>query len=125
MGRKIAFALSLLVLIVTGVLGIYNGSNEWRGASTGWQQSVTAGEFVYGVLGLATAYGMIRRRWWTVGAAIAWAVGVIYVPGVAVMAYGGKDATLRSALLASAMSALIALGIIWTAKLRTAARYPG
>ena len=62
MGRKIAFALSLLVLIVTGVLGSYNGS---------------------------------------------------------------KDAALRSALLASAMSALIAVGIVWTAKARSPARQPG
>lgn len=124
MGRKIAFALSLLVLIVTGVLGIYNASNEWRGGSTAWQRSVTAGEVLYGVLGLATAYGMIRRRPWTVGTVVAWGVAVIYVPGVAVMAYGGKEATLGSALLASAMSALIAVGIVWTAKVRSPARQP-
>jgi len=76
MGRKIAFALSLLVLIVTGVLGIYNGIAEWRGGST------------------------------------------------AVMAYGGRDATVGRALTASAASALIAAGIISAAKVFTRTRQP-
>jgi hypothetical protein len=114
MGRKIAFALSLLVLLFTGVIGIYNGITEWRDAGTSMQRSVTAGVFLYGVFGLATAYGLVRRRRWTFASGIAWAICVTYVPGVAVMAYGGEDAILGSAIAASGGSALIAAGIVWT-----------
>ena len=43
-------------------------------------------------------------------------IAVTYVPGVAVMGYGGEDASLGSAIAASAGSAAIALGVVWTTK---------
>jgi hypothetical protein len=118
-GRKIAFVLALALLLFTGVAGIRNGVDDWGEAGTLAQQSVTGGVFLYGILGLITAYGLIRRRRWSVATAIAWAVVITYVPGVAVMAYGGEGATLGSALAASTGSALIALGVIWTTNVMT------
>ncbi len=119
MGRKIAWVLSLAVLVVTGVLGVYNGLTEWEDGRTPMQHSVTVGVLLYGILGLITALGLFRRRRWSVGTAIAWAVAVIYVPGVAVMAYGGEGAIMSSAIAASASSAVIAMGVVWTAHLLT------
>jgi hypothetical protein len=119
MGRKIAWVLSLAVLVVTGVLGVYNGLTEWEDGRTPMQRSVTVGVLLYGILGLITALGLFRRRRWSVGTAIAWAVAVIYVPGVAVMAYGGEGAIMSSAIAASASSAVIAMGVVWTAHLLT------
>lgn len=119
MGRKIAFVLSLLLLLVTGVLGIYNGITEWPEAITPVQQSVTGGVFLYGVFGLVTAYGLVRRRPWTLAFAVAWAVCVTYVPGMAVMAYGGEDAILSSAIAASVGSAIVALGVLWAVNMAT------
>ena len=119
MGRKIAWTLSLGLLLFTGVVGIYNGTTEWTGANTPAQQLVTVGVFLYGVFGLITAYGLIRRQRWTFVAAIAWAICVIYVPGLAVMAYGGEGAFLSSAIAASVGSALIALGVLWTVRKNT------
>ncbi|HEX6628593.1 MAG TPA: hypothetical protein VF105_11580 [Gemmatimonadaceae bacterium] len=125
MGRKVAFALSLVVLLVTGVLGVYNGSTEWGEGETPLQHSVTVGVFVYGVFGLLTAYGLIRRRRWSLKTAIVWAICVSYVPGFAVMAYADKDATPGSAIAASAGGALIALGVIWTISRMTRANPVG
>lgn len=119
MGRKIAWVLSLAVLVVTGVLGVYNGLTEWEDGRTPMQRSVTVGVLLYGILGLITALGLFRRRRWSVGTAIAWAVAVIYVPGVAVMAYGGEGAIMSSAIAASASSAVIAMGVVWTAHVLT------
>src|SRR4051812_19732378 len=119
MGRKIAFAVSLLLLVFTGVVGIYNGITEWRDGLDPMQRSVTAGVFLYGIFGLATAYGLVRRLRLTLVSAIAWAICVTYVPGVAVMAYGGEDAFLGSAIAASVGSALIAGEIVWTVLLWT------
>jgi hypothetical protein len=39
---------------------------------------------------------------------------VIYVSGVATIAYGGPDAPLGSAVAANGGSAAIALGVVWT-----------
>jgi FtsH-binding integral membrane protein len=119
MGRTIAWVLSLLMLLLTGVVGFYNGLTEWGEGSTVMQHSVTAGVLLYGILGLVTAFGLFRRRRWSVGTAIAWALAVIYVPGVAVMVYGGDGATLGSAIVASGASAVIALGVVWTAHVMT------
>src|ERR1700716_3574625 len=105
MGRKIAWVLSLAVLIVTGVLGVRNGVTEWNSGTTWAQKSVPLGVFLYGVFGLATAYGLFRRRKWSVGTAIAWGIAIAYVPGVAIMAFGGEGAILSSAIAASAASA--------------------
>ena len=83
---------------------------------------MTLGVLLYGVLGLITAYGLFRRERWALGPAIGWAIAVTYVAGVAVMAYGGEDAILGSAIAAiaaSAGSALIALGVIWTVRTTT------
>ena len=119
MGRKVAWVVSLCVLSVLGCLGVYNGLNEWGEGRTPFQHSVTVGVLLYGVLGLITAYGLFRRERWTIWPAIGWAIAVSYVPGAAVMAYGGEDAILVSAIAASAGSALIALGVIWTVKVST------
>lgn len=119
MGRKIAWGVSLALLLVTGCLGLYNGLTDWGEGQTLAQQSVTAGVLVYGVLGLLTAYGLFRRRRWSLATAIAWGLVITYVPGVAVMAYADKGTTLGSAIAASAASALIALAVIWATRANT------
>ena len=119
MGRKIAWVLSLALLIVLGVLGIRNGVAEWNSGTTPAQKSVTVGVLLYGVLGLVTAYGLFRRRRWSIGTAIAWSIAITYVPGVAIMAFGGEGAILSSAIAASAASAVIGAGVIWTAIVMT------
>jgi peptidoglycan/LPS O-acetylase OafA/YrhL len=124
MGRKIAVVISLLLLIFTGVVGIHNGITEWGDADTPFQRSVTGGVFLYGLFGLVTVYGLLRRRRWTLITAAAWAVCVTYVPGAAVMAYGGEDAILGSALAASVGSALIAAAVVWTTRMWTLPRAP-
>jgi hypothetical membrane protein len=118
-GKNIAWAISLLLLFFTGFVGIYNAANEWHDAATPLQRSVTVGVFLYGILGLVTAYGLIRRRRWSLRTAIGWGLCVTYVPGVAVLAYGGDDAFLGSAIAASVGAALIASFVIWTTNIVT------
>ncbi len=116
MGRSIAWFLSLGALLCTGVTGIYNGISEWKGAETALQKSVTAGVFLYGVVGLIATLLLFKRRRWSVAAAIAWGVIVTYVAGVSTIAYGGEDASLGSAIAASGGAGLIALGVVLTAR---------
>ena len=118
MGRTVAWVLSLGLLLFTGVVGVYNGLTEWGEGRTPMQHSVTAGVLLYGLLGLVSAFGLLRRRRWCVGTVMAWAVAVTYVPGAAVLVYG-EDAFISSAIAASVGSALIALGVLWTAHVMT------
>jgi hypothetical protein len=119
-GRTIAWVLAILVLLCTGVLGVRNGVTEWSGAHTGWQKSVTGGVLLYGVLGLAAGIGLLRRRAWSLPVALAWGAVVTYVPGVAVLAYGGPDGTIGAAIAASIGAFVIALLVVLAT--RTAAR---
>lgn len=121
MGRKIAWVVSLGLLIFSGVVGTYNGLTEWGEGRNALQHSVTVSVAVYGVFGLLTAYGLVRRRRWSIRTAIVWTIGVTYAPGVAVMAYAGEDAMLASAIAASVGSLLLALGVIWTTNVMTRA----
>ena len=118
MGRKIAWFASVAVLAITGVLGVRNGVTEWGEGRTAFQESVTVGVLAYGIFGLITLYGLLRRQRWSLLPAALWAICVIYAPGVAVMAYD-KEASLGSALAASGASGLIALGVMWTANVMT------
>jgi uncharacterized membrane protein (DUF485 family) len=119
MGRTAAWVISLALLAFTGVVGIYDGFSEWRGGPTPLERSVTVGILLYGLFGLASAYGLFRRKRWSLRTVVAWAVAVTYVPGVAVMAYAGEDATVGSAIAASVGSLVIALGVIWTTNVMT------
>ena len=118
-GHTSAWIVSLVLLLGIGSIGVYNGVTEWGDGTTPWQQSVTVGVLLYGVLGVVSAYGLFRRQRWAMRTVIAWAVVVTYVPGVAVMAYSDKDATLGSAIAASVGAALIALGVAWTTNVMT------
>ena len=102
---------ALLILGTTGVIGIRNAIAERTDAITIMQQSVTAGVFLYGVLGVVAAGGLAMRRHWSVRAAMAWLVPITYVPGAAAVAYG--NAGIGAALVASVSSSLVGAGVVW------------
>jgi hypothetical protein len=114
--RKIVWFVAIALLLITGALGIYNGLNEWRGAGTTLQKSVTASVFIYGLLGITGATGMIARQRWSVWVVMAWAVAITWAAGVSVIAYGGKDVTALTAIAAGISAAIIALVVIWGAR---------
>ena len=118
-GYTSAWIVSLLLLLGIGGIGVYDGIREWGQGTTFWQRSVTGGVFLYGVLGLVSAYGLFRRRRWALRSVIAWAIVVTYVPGVAVMADGGEGAMIGAAIAASVSTGLVALGVIWTTNVMT------
>lgn len=117
--RRVAWILSLGLLLVTGGLGIREAITERSNGGTALQKSVTIGVFLYGVLGLVSAYGLFRRRSWSVSTAIAWGLVITYVPAAAITGYGGEPAPVGSVIAASGVTALLALGVIWTAQLVT------
>ena len=119
MGRTIAWVLSIGLLIITGAAGVREGLTEWHEGRTALQHSVTAAVLLYGILGFSAAYGLFRHRRWSVATAIAWGLAVTYAAGVAVISDGDADASIGSALAASASCAVIALGVIWTARVTT------
>ena len=110
---RIARALALLILLITGVLGLHNGVTERTGAHSTLQRSVTIGVLLYGLLGLASVYGVVRRRAWSVWSVTAWAVVVTYVSGTAALAYGGDDVTMMTALASGLAGALIGAFTLW------------
>jgi hypothetical protein len=59
---------------------------------------------------------MIARRQWSVWVVTAWGVTCTYVASVAVIAYGGSDASVIGSIIAGFSSALIALAVVWTAR---------
>jgi hypothetical protein len=103
------------LLLITGGLGIREGITERSNGGTALQKSVTIGVVLYGVLALVSAYGLFRRRAWSVGTAIAWGLVITYVPAAAIIGYGGEPTPVGSVLAASGVVALLALGVIWTA----------
>ncbi len=122
--RKVAWVLALALLLFTGIDGVYNGTTEWNANLTPFQKSVTGGVLLYGVMGLVTAFGLFRHRRWTVVASVVWAAIITYVPGAAVIAYGGDTATVGTAVVASGASAVIAACVVWTAWAPTRADQP-
>jgi hypothetical protein len=113
MGRRIVWVLVMLLLGLTGALGVYNGISEWNDPHTSLQQSVTVAVLLYGIAGLAGTYALALRRGWSVWAAVAWGVCTTYAGTVATIAYGGSDGSSGAALAAGLACVLIAAATIW------------
>jgi hypothetical protein len=117
MGRSIARIVAILLLAATGVLGIYNGFDEWANPYSPFQRTVYVGVVSYGVLGLIGTYGVIRRRSWRRPVVIAWAVFVTFVSGTAAVAYGGPEVTPIAAIAAGAGGALAGAFVVWATRM--------
>lgn len=119
MARRVAWILSILLLLNVGALGIYNGLNELSGARMPLQKAVTLGMLTYGLLGVAAALALMVRhrsaRWLT----IAWAIVVTCVASVASITYGGGDATIGGSIAGGVGAALLGLGVVWCASTGT------
>ena len=119
MGRRIVWVLVMLLLGLTGAVGVYNGISEWSDPHTPLQQSVTVAVFLYGIAGLAGTYALALRRRWSVWAAVAWGVCTTYAGTVATIAYGGADASPGAALAAAVACVSIAAVAIWGTRAST------
>jgi membrane associated rhomboid family serine protease len=116
MGRSIARLVAILLLVVTGLLGVYNGVIERSDVETPLQASVNAGVLLYGVLGLVGTYGALRRRRWVVWSVTAWAILITYVSGTAALAFAGADAGIVGAVSAAVGAALIGAFVVWAVR---------
>ncbi len=112
--QRFARWLVVVLLGVTGALGLYNGIDEWDVARSPLQRTVTVCVFLYGLFGVLAAAGLIRRARWAVWAAVGWALAVTYAGGLAAIAYA-PEATAGGALASAIASALIGVFAVWIA----------
>jgi len=115
MARKAAWIVAILLLLNTGVLGVYSGLDELSDARTPLQRSVTGGVLTYGILGLAAAIALFVRHRWSVPLSIGWAVVITYVASAAAPAYAGEDATVGGAIAGGIGAGLIGAFVVWCA----------
>jgi hypothetical protein len=116
--KKAGWILAIVLLLATGFLGLYNGIRDRGQGLTALQHSVTIAVLLYGVLGFTGAFGLLRRRRWSVGVALAWAAVVTYTGTVASFAFhdptfaepGTLTAVLGSFLGSGVASALVVWG---------------
>jgi hypothetical protein len=117
--RKVGWALSLVVLFLSGSLGLSNGVRELTDALTPFQRAVSIGVLVYGVLGVVGGVALAARHPSSAWLATMWGIVVTYVASFAAIAYAGADATVVGAVASGLGSALIAAGVIWSARVST------
>jgi len=115
MARKAAWIVAILLLLNTGVLGVYSGLDELSDARTPLQRSVTGGVLTYGILGLAAAIALFVRHRWSVPLSIGWAVVITYVASAAAPAYAGEDATVGGAIAGGIGAGRIGAFVVWCA----------
>jgi hypothetical protein len=116
MGRRIARVVAILLLGITGVLGTYNGIDERANPYSLFQRVVYLGVVSYGVLGIIGVYGVMRRRGWSHGVVVAWALAITFVAGTAAMAYGGPEVTSVAGIAAGLGAALIGAFVVWAVR---------
>jgi hypothetical protein len=118
-GRYIAIGF----LALTAVAGIANAINEAGVLDTALQNSVAFADALWGVLGIAAAVGIWKRRPWAVGVSVAWGVTVAYTATVASFAFSdptfSQPGTLTGAIAAGTATLVIAGLIVWAARVAT------
>src|SRR5690349_148581 len=119
MARKSAWIVSILLLLNTGGIGVYNGITELPEAGTALQKSVTIGVLIYGLLGLIAALALVLRRRSAVWLTVGWSVVITYVASTAALAYGGNDASVGGAVAGGLGAALIGALVVWCARVVT------
>jgi hypothetical protein len=106
-----------VLLLSTAFLGIMNGPSDLREVESTGQFVVGLAVTTYGIAGLTAAYGLWRRKRWTVPSTMIWAVGAITAASVSPIAYGGGEVTiavaLTSGLAAAAIVGAVLLFVLW------------
>ena len=95
-----------------------NGTNEWEGATNGFQRSVTVAVLFYGIYGIVAALGVALRKKWSLKAAIAWGVACTYAATGAVAAYGGSRSVIELGGAFVAV-ALVCAAVAWATRVAT------
>jgi uncharacterized membrane protein len=111
--RRIVSSLLVLLLSVTGVLGVWNGLDDFRNAKTTWQRAVSASVFLYGVAAFVAIAGILKRRKWGLLFVSVWGVSCIFAAFGGTLFYGETD--VRTAILAGASVLLVAGPLLWVA----------
>lgn len=114
--RAVGRIVAALVLLATGVLGLYNGVSELADAENTAQRLVTLGVLLYGLFGVPAGLGVLLRRRWGVALAGAWAVTVSLVGPAATVYYGGEPVLGVATLAAFVGSAAVAVVVWWLAR---------
>jgi peptidoglycan/LPS O-acetylase OafA/YrhL len=121
--RKASWLLAITLLLVTGGIGLYNGSVEYATGATHLQRSVSVAGFLQGLFGVIAAVGLARRRPWSVYATAAWAVCMLYTASVASFAYHdptfANTGTATGVAMAAIVVALIGAAVVWAARVAT------
>jgi hypothetical protein len=112
MSRTLLWRLVALVLpLLTGLLGAFNGPEAFRVATTGGQRIAAGTQTAYGILGLTSTIGLAQGRIWARQALIAWAILLTITGGMAPVIWGATG--VGSGLLALVATAVIAAGGVW------------
>ena len=102
----------LAVLIATGILGLLNGPPDLRQRQSGLQLLVACAVILYGIGGLAGAFGFWRYRSWTPVALYLWGLGATAAGSIAPIAFGCDVpwyAPVASGLASLAIAAVVIL----------------
>ena len=117
--RSAGLVVSIAILFVSGAIGVNNGLREISMTLTPLQRSVSIGVLIYGIAGLAGGIALVARHPSAVWFATIWGIVVTYVSSLAAIAYAGEAATVAGAIASGFGAALIAVGVVWAARLAT------
>ena len=87
MWLKVGGALAFLLLLGTGIAGMYNLIAEAPDVATPLQTGTTLGIGMYGAFGLVSAVGLVMRRPWARPFTAVWAVAIATTAVLAPLAY--------------------------------------
>ncbi len=113
-------ALSLLLLTGIGLLGAWNGVQDWVNAETSLQQLSGITQLLYGVLALLGLLSLLFGWRGLRPVMTAWFAAMAVSGGLAPIAWGG--ATIGEGIAVMILSGVAGLGVLWIVR---RARVPG
>jgi hypothetical protein len=113
MRRRIFWWLSVLIVLAMTILGLYSGPEDFVHASKGGDRLLAVFVTIYGITGLISFYGMLRKRSWVMIPLVIFACAATFAGTFASIYYSPPDTWWISGITSAASCVALLIFVLF------------
>ena len=108
--RRVVWWMIVCLVLITTVVGLYNGFGDWPDSKNLGERMVTIAVFGYGFAGAILFFAILRKRKWVMIPLTVWSIAVFFAATVAPFVY--SDEAKWIATIASGICIIVLLTFV-------------